>query len=116
MRLLLIVFMAAVASLSMIAADLSGAWKGSMNTQGGEIAVTITIKPGAALAGKIQAGEYEAPIENAKVTGDNIFFEMKIGPGTVTYDGTVSGNEMKFDVTGTQGDKYKLVCTRQSER
>ena len=121
MRLLLIIAITAMATFSLTAADLagtdlSGTWKGSMNTQGGETAVTITIKPGAALAGKIQAGEYEAPIENAKISGDKISFEMRIGPGTVTYDGTVSGDEMKFDVTGTQGDKYTLICTRQSGR
>ena len=58
----------------------------------------------------------EAPIENAKISGDGVFFEMKIAPGTLTFDGTVSGDEIKFDVTGTQGDKYKLVCKRQSGR
>jgi hypothetical protein len=113
MRLLFIIAITAMATFSLMAADLAGTWKGSMNTQAGETAITITINPGATLAGKIQAGEYEAPIENAKTSGDKIFFEMRIGPGTVTYDGTVSGNTMKFDVTGTQGDKYTLVCTRQ---
>ena len=103
-----------MAAFNLFAADLVGSWKGSMTTQGGETAVTITIRPGAALAGKVQAGEYEAEIENGKVSGDEISFEMKIGPGTVMYQGTVSGSEIKFDVTGTQGDKYKLTCTRQN--
>lgn len=109
-----IIAITAMAAFDLIAADLAGTWKGSMTTQGGETVVTITIKPGATLSGKVQAGEYEAIIENAKVSGDEISFEMKIGPGTVMYQGTVSGSEMKFDVTGTQGDKYKLTCTRQS--
>lgn len=87
-----------------------------MNTQGGETAIIITIRPGAVVGGRIQAGEYEAPIQNARVAGDRISFEMSIGPGTVTYDGTVSGDEMKFDVTGTQGDRYTLICKRQSVR
>ena len=116
MRLLFIIAITLVATFSLTAADLAGTWKGSMNTQAGETPVTITIRPGAALAGKVQAGEYEAPIENAKVSGDRISFEMKIGPGTVVYDGTVAGDEMRFDVTGTQGDKYTLVCKRQSGR
>ena len=104
----------AMAAFNLFAADLAGSWKGSMTTQGGETAVTITIRPGAALAGKVQAGEYQAEIENGKVSGDEISFEMKISPGTMMYRGTVSGSEIKFDVTGTQGDKYKLTCTRQS--
>jgi len=116
MRLALIIAIGAMATFSLIAADLAGTWKGSMSTQGGETAVTITIKPGEALAGKIQAGEYESEIENARISGDKISFEMKIGPGTVAFEGTVSGDEMKFDVTGTQGDKYKLICTRKGER
>jgi len=112
MRLLLIIAITLVATFSLTAANLAGTWKGSMNTQGGEVAVTITIQPGATLTGKVQAGEYEAPIENAEVSGDKISFEMKIGPGTVRYEGTVAGDEIRFDVTGTQGDKYKLVCKR----
>lgn len=119
MRMLSIVVISAMVTFSLTAADLtgtdlSGTWKGSMNTQGGETAVTITIKSGAALAGSIQAGEYETPIENASISGDKIFFEMKIGFGTVTYQGTVAGNQINFEVTGTQGDKYTLTCKRQS--
>src|SRR5207302_11471107 len=59
MRFLLIIAIAAMATFNLSAADLAGTWKGSMNTQGGEVTVTITIKPGAALTGTIQAGEYE---------------------------------------------------------
>ena len=78
----------------------------------GETAVIITIQPGAALAGKVQVAEYEAPIENAKVAGDKISFETNIGPGKVTFDGTVAGDELKLNVTGTQGNKYTLICKR----
>ena len=87
-----------------------------MSTQVGKTEVTITIKPGADLAGKIQAGEYESDITNGKISGDEIYFEMNIGPGTIAYQGKVSGDQMKLDVAGTQGDIYKLTCTRQSVR
>ena len=103
----------AMATCSLIAADLAGTWKGSMETQMGQTAVTITIQPGAALAGTVQAGEYDAPIENAQVAGDRISFETNFGPGKVTFDGTVAGDELKLNVTGTQGDKYTLICKRQ---
>ena len=112
MRVLLIIAIAAMAAFSLIAADLAGTWKGSMETQVGETAVIITIQPVEALAGKVQAGEYEAPIENAKVAGDRISFETNFGPGKVTYAGTVAGDELKLNVTGTQGNEYKLICRR----
>jgi hypothetical protein len=107
MRLLLMV------TLTLTAADLAGTWKGSMETQMGATEVTITIQPGAALAGKVKAGEYEAPIEKAKLDGNKISFEMNVEPGKVMYEGTVTGDEMKLNVTGTQGDKYSLICKRQ---
>jgi len=113
MKLLLIIAIAAMLASSLIAADLAGTWKGSMETQMGPTDVIITIQPGAALAGKVQAGEYEGAIENARLAGEKISFVTNIGPGTVTFDGTVAGDEMKLDVTGTQGNKYKLVCKRQ---
>jgi hypothetical protein len=116
LRLLLTIAIAVMATFTVSAADLTGTWKGSMNTQGGDVTVTLTIKPGPALTGTIQAGEYEAPIVNGKISGDKISFEMRIGPGTVTYDGTISGDEIRFDVVGTQGDKYALICTRQNAK
>ena len=113
MRAFLIMAILAMATFSLIAADLAGTWKGSMETQMGAMGVIITIKPGATLAGTVQAGEYDGPIENAKVAGDKISFETTIGPGKLTFDGTVAGDELKLNVTGTQGDKYTLVCKRQ---
>ena len=32
----------------------------------------------------------------------------------MTSDGTVSGDKIKFDVTGSQVDKDELICMRQS--
>ena len=113
MRALLIIAIAVMAAFSLAAADLAGTWKGSMETQAGDMQVIITVQPGASLAGKVQAGEYEAEIENAKVEGDRLSFESNFAPGKVMYEGTVAGDEMKLNVTGTQGNKYALVCKRQ---
>ena len=113
MKSLLMAAVTVMAAFHSMAAELAGTWKGSMDTQAGATGVTITIQPGADLAGKVKAGEYEAPIENAKLAGDKISFEINIDPGKVTYEGTVAGSEMKLNVTGTQGNKYTLVCKRQ---
>lgn len=113
MRTLSMLVITAMAAIHLLAADLAGTWKGSMETQMGKTDIVITIQRGTPFSGKVRAGSYEAPIQNAKVDGDNISFESTFEPGTVTYEGTAAGDEMKLNVTGTQGNKYTLVCTRQ---
>ena len=113
MRLLSIIAITAIVAFSLNAADLSGTWKGSMETQMGTTEVTIALQPGAALAGTVKIDQYQGPIEKAKVDGDKVYFEMTIEHGTLTFGGTLAGDEMKLTVTGTQGDKYALVCKRQ---
>lgn len=112
MRLLVTVVILVMLATNLLAADLTGTWKGSMETQMGATEVVLTFQAGGS-SGKIQAGEYEGSIENVKVAGDKVSFAANIGPGTVAFEGTVAGDEMKLDVTGTQGNKYKLVCKRQ---
>ena len=114
MKLLSIIAIVTMATFSLNAADLAGTWKGSMETQMGKTDVTITLTQGAALAGKVKVGDYEAPIEKAELDGDRLAFEMNIEHGKIAFDGTVGVDEMKFTVTGTQGDKYSLICKRQS--
>ncbi len=95
------------------AADLAGVWKGTMETQIGPAETTITIEPGAALAGKVQVMNYEGRIEKGSVDGEKVSFEVTIEPGTIAYAGTVKGDEMTLEVTGTRGDKMSLVAKRQ---
>ena len=45
--------------------------------------------------------------------GDKISFEANIEPGKLAFEGTVAGDEMKLNMTGTQGTKYSLLCNRQ---
>jgi len=113
MKLLLMLAIAATASFSLNAADVAGSWKGSLDTQMGAMDVTITFQPGTTLAGKVKAGEYEAAIEKARLDGDKISFQANIEPGTLVFEGSVVGDEMKLNMTGTQGAKYSLVCKRQ---
>jgi hypothetical protein len=113
LRLLSLVFIAAMMTSSLAAADLAGSWKGSMQTQMGESQVILTIQPGPGLAGKIKLADYEGVIEKGKLAGDKISFETTIEPGKVSFDGTVAADQIELNVIGTQGDQYKLVCQRQ---
>ena len=90
-----------------------GVWKGAMDTQMGAVDVIITIDGDAPLAGSIQLADYTGKIENGALTGDAIAFATTIQPGTITFEGTVGGDEMRLTVTGTTGNKMTLVATRQ---
>ena len=103
----------ALASAGARGADLAGVWKGTMETQMGPVENTITIEPGAALAGKVHLATYEGRIEKGKLEGEAISFEITIEPGTIAYAGTVKSDEMTLEVTGTRGDKMALVAKRQ---
>ena len=116
MRLLLTLAITAMIALTLNAADLAGTWKGSMETQMGATEVTITIQPGAVLAGKVKAGEYEAPIENAKVDGFKIYFEMNVEPGKVTYEGAVNGDEMSSTSRGHKATNTRSSASGKSNR
>jgi hypothetical protein len=113
MRLLWLFAASAILALTLNAADLAGTWKGSMETQMGAVEMAITFQAGPSLAGTVKSDQFEAPIEKAKLDGDKISFEINIEYGKVAFEGTVSGDEMKLAVTGTQGNKYPLNCKRQ---
>lgn len=113
MRGLLAIALAMGMALALQAADVAGSWKGSLTTQAGNMDVTITMQPGERIAGKVVVGEYEGVIEKGTLAGEKLSFVAKFDPGLVTYEGTVTGDEMRLQVTGTQGDKYTLLCKRQ---
>jgi hypothetical protein len=81
--------------------------------QMGAIETTIMIQSATPLAGTIKTDHFDAKIENAKLDGDKVSFEINIEQGKVSYEGTIAGDELKLNVTGTQGNKYVLNCKRQ---
>jgi hypothetical protein len=114
MRLFWLFVIAAATTLALSAADLGGVWKGSMETQGGTVEMIMTLRSGNALAGTVKSDQTgESPIENAKLDGEKISFEINTSYGKVVFEGSVGGDEIKFTVTGTQGTKYPLTCKRQ---
>ena len=67
----------------------------------------ITLHSGGALAGTVKTAQTgESPVENAKLDGDKISFEVNTAYGKVVFEGTVAGEQMKLTVTGTEGTKY----------
>jgi hypothetical protein len=115
MRLSLIVSIAAMMTLTASAADVSGIWKGTMETPAGPITNTITLKAqGAQVTGSVSLGDYgQGVIANGKLDGDKISFEVTLDQGKLIYEGAVAGDEMKLIVTGTTGNQYNLIAKRE---
>jgi len=95
----------AVASLSALAADITGTWKAEFNTQRGLQTYTFTLKQdGTTVTGKAnverEGEKSEAELKEGKVDGDTVTFVelLKIQDNElrITYTGKISGNEIKF--------------------
>jgi hypothetical protein len=97
-----------------LAAGLSGTWKGSIETAIGKTECTIVLKAeGQELSGSVLMDVFGAAIENGKIIGDKISFAARMDFGTLTYDGTVAGDEIKFIVSAPDGSYAPMNCRRQ---
>ena len=112
----------AVASLSALAADVTGTWKAEFETQRGLQKYTFTLKQdGATVTGKasVETGDQkrDAEFKDGKVDGDTVTFvePLKIQDRelSITYAGKISGNEIKF--TRKVGDFGSSEATAKRE-
>jgi len=86
------------------AADISGTWKGSAETQFGKVERTFVFKvDGSKLTGETSSDRFgKSPIEEGKVEGDSLSFTI-----TASYQ----GNEAKVYYKGkVAGDVIKLTA------
>ena len=115
LRVVTLAALCSVFAAGVQAADVNvvGVWKGPMDSQMGAVDNTITIDTASPVAGKVTVGEYQGKIENGTLDGEKIAFRITIEHGTIAYEGTVAGDEMKLTVTGTTGTKMALVAKRQ---
>ena len=85
-----------------LAADISGKWSGDMPGRGGDpMATTFTFKAdGEKLNGSMTGPQGEIPLQEGKVSGNQISFTTTLDFGgnsvKILYKGTVSGNEIKM--------------------
>ncbi len=117
-RLLGALLALAVFPLAAHAADISGTWKASFDTQVGKQNYTYTFAvKGTQLTGKAKSDNGESQLQDGKVDGDTVSFVENLNfqgnPIKITYTGKiVSADEIKFsrDVAGFA--KEDLVATR----
>jgi len=107
--------LAILLSIAAVAADISGRWKAEFSTPDGTQRVnTFSFKvDGGKLTGTVAGTQDETPIQNAKITGDEISFTAERPFGTFTYSGKVSGNEIKFKVTFND-QSFEMTAKRLS--
>jgi enterochelin esterase-like enzyme len=112
----------ALASLSALAAEVTGAWKAEFDTPRGLQKYTFTLKQeGTSVTGKANVereGERrEAELKEGKVEGDTVTFvellKVQDNDIRITYTGRVSGNEIKF--TRKVGDFGSSEATAKRE-
>jgi len=83
------------------AADLSGKWKGSLNTPNGDLEINFNFHvDGEKLTGTVTNTYGEEQITEGVVKGDDISFIIMAGGGQfkITYKGKVDGEDLKFHV------------------
>ena len=104
-------------ALSALAADISGQWTATFNTQVGEQHYTYTFKvDGEKLTGTAKSDNGTSDIQNGTVKGDDVSFVENLDYQglklVITYTGKISGDEIKFtrDVAGAA--KEDLVAKR----
>jgi len=105
-----------------LAADVSGTWKSEFDSQIGRQKYTYTLKQdGTNLTGKanseVNDQKRESELKEGKVDGDRIsFVEMLNFQGNdirISYDGTVSSNEMKLTREVGEFAKEEIVARRE---
>jgi hypothetical protein len=85
-----------------LAADISGKWMGDMPGRGGDTTpTTFTFKiDGGRLTGSMTGPQGEIPLQEGKVSGDQISFSTTLDFGgnsiKILYKGTVSGDQIKM--------------------
>jgi opacity protein-like surface antigen len=109
--------LALLAMATAFAADVAGTWTASFDTQVGVQNYTYTFKvDGGKLTGTAKSNLGEGAITNGIVNGDDISFVENLNyqdmPFQIAYKGKISGDEIKFTRTVTEGITEDLVAKR----
>jgi hypothetical protein len=105
----LIVIVGMFVAASLLAADISGIWTGEQQGRRGEpeeIAFQFKVQ-GGVVTGKLFGDEFDLPLSEANLTGDQIRF-------TITTTNYYSGTKTKFIYSGAiKGSEMELTRERE---
>jgi len=99
----------AFVALPLAAIDVSGKWSGRFvdvqDEAKSESIFMILKQEGSQLSGSGGPTEdQQRPIQNGKVEGDNLTFEIATGKGTISFDLKATDDEIKGEMKRTRGD------------
>jgi hypothetical protein len=94
-----------LATISTAVTDYSGKWSGTSPEMG--MVYAVLQQDGAKLTGSAGPSETrQLPITTGKADGDHLVFDVKMGGGTMHFDLTASGVELRGTVQLSQGDDH----------
>jgi hypothetical protein len=109
MRKIFILVLLALLAISALAADVSGAWKGSMETPMGKMDLALTLKTsGPSLSGTMNFMGNDSKVEKLVIDGNKISFEINMDFGVMVYAGAIEGDTMNLRMK-TMGDDIPVV-------
>jgi hypothetical protein len=99
----------ALLAISALAADVSGAWKGSMETPMGKMDLALTLKTdGPSPSGTMSFMGNDSKLEKLVINGNKISFEINMDFGSMGYAGTIDGDTMNLKLN-VMGDEVPVV-------
>lgn len=104
----------AIATRSVAATNVAGHWKGQARTSTGrEFSVELELSvSGGRILGTVSAPEGSADIENARLEGDNLTFEVTTDDGVYRVKTAVKGDEMSGSYNGPAGESGTFTLRR----
>jgi len=111
-RLLLALVMTVGMASVALAADVTGKWVGSVETPNGALELTFELKTeGEAVTGTVASAMGSLPINNGKLAGDVLTFDVVIEAMTIKHECKVSaaGDEIAVKSTGDWGTSEYVV-------
>ena len=109
MKVIRLLILLSLVALLAYAADVTGKWQITSNFGGQTRTSNLTLKQdGEALTGTISGRGGETPIQDGKVSGDDVSFvvvrKFQDQEFKMNYKGKVSGDTIKFTVSSDRGE------------
>ena len=111
-----IVFLLLIGAFLSPAASLTGTWAARTTAPDGHVTETFFAfdQQGSEVTGKVVSPQGERPIKEGKVVGDKITFIIQTGsaaaPRVVTWEGTISANEIHLKSTSPGRPSAEMVA------
>lgn len=98
------------------AADVDGTWRGAVDTPNGPMELTFVFEAeGESLSGTVGSEMGQLPIENGKLNGEVLTFDVNVNGSIITHEARHSGDEITIKATGDWGTTEYVVTRVKAE-